>query len=297
MIRKLLLAVVVGVLALTGTASAGQLPRSIDAHGPTLHPEGVAWDPTRQEFLVGSYPHGDISVVRADGRTRTLVHDPRVTSTFGLHVDAIRNRLLAVTGDGVGIFDLRTGRTLNLVKVGVRPNDLAIDWWGNAYVTDPGSDTIFRVDVHGKVTPQVTDPRLGDPSFGLNGIVWHPAGYLLAVRYLDGKLLRISLPDSGITEVQLAKPIIGGDGLALRPDGKLVVVTNNFGAPGGEDAVTVLQPHGLWISATVVKHEVWPIPAPTTVAVTPYGSYVLNGRLDWLIRDHKTSDEFFLTRA
>lgn len=297
MIRKLLLTVLVGSLGLAGTASAGQLPRSIDAHGPTLHPEGVAWDPTRQEFLVGSYPHGDISIVQPDGQTHTLVHDPRVTRTFGVHVDAIRNRVLAVTADGVGIFDLRTGQTLHLVKAGVRPNDLAIDWWGNAYVTDPGSDTVFRVDVNGNVRPQVTDPRLGDPSFGLNGIVWHPAGYLLAVRYMDGKLLRISLRDGGIREVHLDKPIIGGDGLALRPDGKLVVVTNDFGAPGGENAVTILEPRGLWTSATVVKHEAWPIPAPTTVAVTPYGSYVVNGRLDWLINENRTSDEFFLTRA
>jgi DNA-binding beta-propeller fold protein YncE len=294
--RKLLTAVLAGVLLLTGTAEAGQLPRVIDAHGPTLHPEGVTWDPTRHAFLVGSYPHGDISIVDTTGHTRTLAHDPRVTATYGLHVDVVRNRVLAVTQNGVAIFDLRTGATKHVATFGVRPNDLAIDWAGNAYVTDPGSDTIFRVDVAGNVTPQVKDPRLGDPSFGLNGIVWHPAGYLLAVRYLDGKLLRVSLRDSSITEVKLPKPIIGGDGLAFRPNGDLVVVTNKLGAPG-EDAVTVLRPAGLWRSATVVEHREWPVPAPTTVAVTPSGSYVLNGRLDWLILDNRTSDEFFLTRA
>jgi DNA-binding beta-propeller fold protein YncE len=295
--RKLLLAVLAGVLLVTGPATAGQLPQVINGHGPTLHPEGVAWDPARQEFLVGSYLHGDISIVRPDGRTRTLVHDPAVTATFGVHVDAVRNRVLAVTSDGVGIFDLRTGRTLHLVKAGVRPNDLAIDWFGNAYVTDPGSDTIFRVDVAGNVAPQVKDPRLADPTFGLNGIVWHPAGYLLAVRYLDGRLLRIELRDNSITEVRLPRPIIGGDGLALRPDGSLIVVTNKLGAPGGEDAVTVLQPAARWTAARVTQHKAWPITAPTTVAVTPYGSYVLNGRLDWLISDGRTSDEFFLTRT
>jgi hypothetical protein len=295
--KKLVLAVLVGVLSLTSTATAGQLPRQIDAHGPTLHPEGVAWDPTRQSFLVGSYPHGDISVVGKDGRTTPLTHDARVTQTFGVHVDALRGRVLAVTQDGVGIFDLRTGRTLHVVKAGVRPNDLALDWFGNAYVSDPGSDTIFRVSPDGTVKPQVSDPRLGDPSFGLNGIVWHPAGYLLAVRYLDGKLMRISLLDNSITEVELARPITGGDGLALRPDGRLVVVTNDFGAPGGEDAVTVLEPVGMWTGARVVAHETWPISAPTTVAVTPYGDYVVNGRLDWYITDGRTSNEFFVTRA
>jgi sugar lactone lactonase YvrE len=294
--KKLLLTVLAAVLLIGGTADAGQVKRTITGHGNALHPEGVTWDPTRQAFLIGSFTHGDISIVRADGQASTLVHDPRVTQTFGLHVDAIRNRVLAVTADGVGIFDLRTGSTLHLVKAGVRPNDLAIDWAGNAYVTDPGSDTIFRVDLRGTVTPQVRDPRLADPEFGLNGIVWHPAGFLLAVRYRDGRLLRISLHTGKIDEVRLDKPLIGGDGLALRPDGTLIAVTNKIGAPG-EDAVTVLEPRGLWTSAKVTQHRAWPIEAPTTVAVTPYGSYVLNGRLDWVIRDGRTSDEFFLTRA
>ena len=294
--KKLVLAVLVGLLALASTATAGQLPRQIDAHGPGLAAEGATWDPTRQAFLVGSYRLGDISVVGRDGQARTLVHDPRVTQTLGVHVDALRNRVLAVTADGVGIFDLRTGRTLHLVKVGLRPNDLAIDWFGNAYVTDPGSDTIFRVSLDGTVKPQVSDPRLGDPSFGLNGIVWHPAGYLLTVRYLDGKLMRISLRDNSVSEVRLAEPITGGDGMSLRPDGRLVVVTNGFGAPG-KDAVTVLRPGGMWTSATVVSRQAWPIANPTAVAVTQYGDYVLNGRVDWWIKDGRISNEFFVTRA
>jgi sugar lactone lactonase YvrE len=294
--RKLVLAVLAGVLLSTGTAVAGQLPKTINGHGTALHPEGVAWDPTRHAFLIGSLHHGDISVVGADGRARTLVHDPRVTQTLGLHVDAPRSRLLAVTADGVGIFDLRTGRTLHLVKAGVRPNDLAVDRVGNAYVSDPGSDAIFRVDVAGRVTVQVRDPKLADPEFGLNGIVWHPTGYLLAVRYLDGKLLRISLRDGRVDEVRLDRPLIGGDGLVLRADGQLVVVTNKLGAPG-EDAVTVLRPRGLWSEAKVTQRQAWPIAAPTTVAVTPYGSYVLNGLLDVFLTQGTTSDEFFITRA
>jgi hypothetical protein len=61
--------------------------------------------------------------------------------------------------------------------------------------------------------------------------------------------------------------------------------------------VTVLQPQGLWAAAKVTKHVPWPVSGPTTVAVTPYGSYVVSGRLDWLIHDGRTSDEFILRRV
>ena len=50
------------------------------------YPEGIAWDPTRQAFLVGSVATGRISVVGRDGSSRVLAQAPGV-STFGLHVD------------------------------------------------------------------------------------------------------------------------------------------------------------------------------------------------------------------
>jgi DNA-binding beta-propeller fold protein YncE len=289
--RRLLLAVLAGLLLFSGTAAAA--PRVIHGYGEKLHPEGVAWDPTRQAFLVGSYHHGTISVVRADGKARTLVSDPRIANSIGINVDVARNRILATYTEGLGIFDLATGRTLHLVKVGKNANDVAIDWFGNAYVTDIAGDTIYRVDVQGRASAFVKDPRLASPAFGMNGIVWHPAGFLLAVHYDSGKLFKISR--SGIDEVRLDKPLKGGDGMALRPNGDLIVVTNKIGT-AGEDAVTVLRPRGLWDSAKVARHAAWPISAPTTVAVTPFGDYVLNGRLDWLFNENRTSDEFFISR-
>jgi DNA-binding beta-propeller fold protein YncE len=289
--KRLLLAMLAGFLLFSGTAAAS--PQVIRGHGETLHPEGIAWDPTRQAFLVGSYHHGTISVVKADGEARTLVNDPRIASSTGVHVDVARNRILATYTEGLGIFDLTTGRTLHLVKIGKSANDVAIDWFGNAYVTDIAGDTIYRVDVQGRASAFVKDPRLASPAFGMNGIVWHPAGFLLAVQYDSGKLYKITR--GRIDEVRLEKPLKGGDGMALRPNGDLIVVTNKLGTDG-EDAVTVLRSRGLWDSAKVTRHTAWPISAPTTVAVTPFGDYVLNGRLDWLFNENRTSDEFFISR-
>ncbi|SMC89281.1 SMP-30/gluconolactonase/LRE family protein [Kibdelosporangium aridum] len=291
--KRLVLLVLAGLLAITGTASATGLPRVINGYGETLHPEGVAWDPTRQAFLVSSIVRGTISVVGPDGKARTLVNDPALTQPLGVHVDARRNRVLTAYSQGLGIFELSTGRTLHLAKFGKAPNDLAIDWFGNAYVTDPPGDTIYKVDVNGTVTPFVTDKRLAGAAYGMNGVVWHPAGFLLVVHYENGKLFKVTR--NTVTEVAIAKPLVGGDGLAFQRDGSLVVVTNKLGVPG-EDAVTVLRPRSLWASAVVTRHTQTPISAPTTAAVTPYGTYVVHGRLDWLFNEQKLSNEFFLSR-
>lgn len=291
------------------------IPRVVEGRAESLHPEGVAWDPTRRAFLAGSIRHGTVSVVTRDGRVRTLVSDPRMVSTFGLHVDAARGRVLVTYADmglgarstpattgvqsGVGIFDLRTGRLLHLVNLSLGPgkhtaNDLAIDRTGTAYVTDPSSDTIYRVTPDGRGSVFARDARYGSTSIGLNGIAWHPAGYLLVVKYDDGTLFRIPLrhPER-VSTVGLDRPLVGGDGIALHRDGTLVAMTNSLGAPG-EDAVTVLRPRHGWTSARS-RTTAWPVQAPTTVAVTPYGDYAVSGHLEVLLAGD-TTDAFTLRR-
>ena len=89
--------------------------------------------------------------------------------------------------------------------------------------------------------------------------------------------------------------LVGGDGLAFTPDRKLIAVTNKLGAPGLE-AVSVLASSDGYRSARVTSTEAWPIAGPTTAAITPYGTYVLSGRIDVLIAGGQ-SDEFTIARA
>jgi sugar lactone lactonase YvrE len=301
------------LLILTATpAAAHPAPGTITGRSAALHPEGIAWDPLRHAFLLSSIRRGTVEVVR-DGTTSTLISDPRMVSTFGVHV--VRDRVYVAYGDmglglrstsdttykssGLGVFDLATGRPLHVVDLAIGPgrhsaNDVAVDRAGNAYVTDPASDALYRVDRDGHATVLARDARLGSDTIGLNGIVWHPKGFVLAVRYDTGALVKVTRAGR-ISEVALDRPLVGGDGMDLRPDGSLAVVTNALAAPG-EAAVSVLRSSDDWRTARTTRRVApWGDDEPTTIARSPRGSYVVDGDIGTLV-DSSTSDAFTLRR-
>lgn len=310
----------------TAAAVAGRHagPAVIDTRATDVYPEGVAWDPTRRAFLVGSALKGTLSVIRLDGTVTELAPSLGMVSTLGVRVDVARNRILVAYSDfwirqrlevgdqpptsGVAVYALDSGKLQRRIDVArglprTFANDLTFDPKGNIYVTDSVSQTLNRIDLRGRVTPVVSDPRFAADVVGLNGITWHPDGYLLALRYDNGVMYKISpnaRPGHRVAEVRLPEPLVGTDGLALRPDGSLVVVTNdigsNVGAPGGVDAVTVVDSKDGWRSARVRSRvDDWPAAGPTTVAVTPYGDYVLSGEVGTVLVG-QTSDRIVLRR-
>lgn len=306
-------------------------PDVINGIGAQLHPEGIVWDPTRKAFLVGSLRKGTVSVVGRDGGTTPLVTDERLVATGGIRVDPARNRLLVTYDDvyagpdallserstpqtrgrhaGLGIFDLRTGRTIKIVDLGAAPgwhlsNDLAITPDGNAYVTDSFSDTIYRVDTAGNASVFVADPAFQAPiednlpNVGLNGVVYDPHGFLLAVRYDTGALFRIPIDHpQDFTQVRLDEPLVGADGIQWLPDGKLVAATNTIRS-NGIDGVFVVRGAHTWREGRTVSKQPWPDPAPTMTGVAPYGSYVMSSKLNVLFGSggKRTEDGFVLRK-
>jgi len=303
------------------------LPATVHAHADTLYPEGVIWDPTRRAFLVGSSRHGTVSVVHGSGTVTPLIAnpDPRMVSTIGMGLDLARNRLLVSYFDlgegvrstpetllkvsGVGFFDLATGEQRALVDLAIGSEQyhaadrMAIDLFGNAYVCDPAANKIYFVTPRGEASVLVDHTVLAPGvqlglGAGTTGLALHPGGFLLAMNYSEGILVRVPLADPGAAApVELPAPLYGGDGIALRPDGSLIVVTNALSTTQGTDGVTVLRPvDARWSAAEVVRQvRPWPVPAPTDVAVTPRGSYVLSGRADLLAKG-TVSDDFTLQR-
>ena len=310
LLTALLVAPALGLTLAPATADPAHtgLPAVLRPAAENLFPEGVAWDPGRRELLVGSFgTPARISAVGADGVARAVVSDPELTGFAGMKVDTRHNRVVAVYGNpaepaggtGLASYDLATGRRTSLVDLtGSGPrgaNDVVLDKSGTAYVTDALGGAVYRVEPDGTVATLVSDPRLL-PAIGANGIVWHPDGYLLVVNYTTGRLFRLDPRHPALTEVRLATPLIGGDGMALRGDGTLIVATNALaGVPGSRAAVHELLLVGGGRVAVPLADRAWPDPAPTTIAVTPSGSYVLDGRIDKFLAGEPAAD-FVLRR-
>ncbi|HUR04009.1 MAG TPA: hypothetical protein VM347_15805 [Nonomuraea sp.] len=306
--------------------SAAPFGDVITGHADALHPEGVDWDPGRQAFVVSSTRHGTASVVDGHGRVTALVSDPdpRIVSSVGITVDVPRNRLLLGYHDlgigarstpetnlkesGLAVYDLATGEEQYLVDLalGEEPmhaaDRIALDQDGTAYVSDPAANKIYRVGVDGRAEVLV-DSRALSPGWelgtgaGVIGLRVHPAGFLLALHYTTGALLRVSPHSGQVHQVALSGgPIVGGDAFALREDGTAVVVSNKLANANGRDAVIVLSPEEEdWSAAKTLDQQAWPEPNPTDVLPTPHGDYVLSGRPEYLFRG-ETADDFVLRR-
>lgn len=112
-------------------------------------------------------------------------------------------------------------------------DDVAVDPEGNSYITDTKGNKIWKVGVNGEFLYTIKSPLFAPKEWyynlvGLNGIVYHPNGYLLIVHTLSGNLFKVEIGKGD--EVKVVK-IIGsslrfGDGLELLSPTKLVVAGN-----------------------------------------------------------------------
>ena len=214
-------------------------PEAIVIEQAGILPEGVEYDAQGDRFLFGSLSMGTIFEISESGAPEPFIEDPDLASTVGIHIDAANNRLLVTNSDaavfsegdapgaaGLAAYDLATGDRLFLADLGALvpdgrhfANDVTADADGNAYVTDSFSPVIYRVDAEGNAEIFIEDERLGTDSFGLNGIDYHPDGYLLAAVGGSSSLYKIPIDDpTSLTQVELSEPL-SIDGLILFPDG------------------------------------------------------------------------------
>ncbi|MGK0684718.1 SMP-30/gluconolactonase/LRE family protein [Serratia marcescens] len=308
-------------LLLSGVMQAQAVQRiefSPDAAG--AYPEGIAWNPRAGAFLVSSLRGGQLGLVYPDGRYRRFSTGKGLITTSGMLVDAERNRVLVCNEDvGVSLnsapgtrnrvaqvleFNLDTGalqQTYDLSSLSRGPtlaNDLALDAQGNIYVTDSFQPQIYKIDrATRQVSILVRSARLmpaevpaaaqGTQPY-LNGIVYHPDGYLIAADYTRGLLWKVTLDIApAISEIRLPQRLKGPDGLRLKNAHELVIVQSFPGAKGSMSGdVTLLSSNDGWdsayITAVATPSE---LDGPTGAALRDGEVWVVNSRYPRLFAD------------
>ena len=207
---------------------------------PDLLPEGIAYDPRRRTFYLGSINKSKIVALDQDGRRRDFKAsgEDGLASVLGMRVDA-RRRLLWVcsnTRDGAASvfkYALDSGELKGKYTLDERParrqfNDIALGRRGDAYVTDSLGAAVYEIPA-GAERPRPLVKFA--PGVYPNGVALSADERLLYVASAAG----ISLVDIGaktVSELALGENVstVGIDGLYLHR-GSLVAVQNATPAP------------------------------------------------------------------
>lgn len=242
------------------TPSLARTPHVVNFRSLNLYPEGLTWDPSAQHFIVGSQHHRTIHSVSDAAVVETLISDPTLpqnATILGLAIDSIHNRLLALVHsaaplppfNALAAYDLRSRRRVFLsllddetpgvitIKRHVA-NDVAVDFNGNAYVTNSAGNFIWKVDKDGEASvfsrspvfsesPLAVDSDAPFSECGLNGIAYVSKGYLLVVQSNTGKMFKVNADDGLARRVLLTEDLVWADGIAVRSDGVVLVVSHH----------------------------------------------------------------------
>ncbi|XP_050204005.1 uncharacterized protein LOC126654014 [Mercurialis annua] len=276
-------------------------PPAVPTHVFQYHSSGflrecAKWDDLNRRFIV-SFLEGGIGEIRVpdDYSSDTVLEEITVVkdvdlagnSTVGFVVDRPRNRLVVVSADVIGnkysalsAYDLTTWKRVFLTQLSgpsdekAFADDVAVDAEGNAYVTDVKASKIWKVGKDGELLSIIRNPLFTQTPWyknliALNGIVYHPDGFLIVIHTVTGNLYKIDLAKG--EEVKLIKvdgSLSFGDGLELLSPTKLVVA--------GNPSARLVESSDGWETASVAGKFKGPAHRLATAATVKDGKVYLN---------------------
>ncbi|VAH90301.1 unnamed protein product [Triticum turgidum subsp. durum] len=152
-------------------------------------------------------------------------------------------------------------------------DDVASDDDGNAYVTDILGNRIWKVSPDGEPLSVIKNatfrqrPGTMDNLIGLNGIVYHPNGYLLVVHTSGGDLFKVDPKTGAVSVVRVRGTLKSGDGLELISPTKLAVA----GMPS-----RLVESSDDWETASVTGRYVGPVHRIGSSATVKDGDVYVN---------------------
>jgi sugar lactone lactonase YvrE len=280
----------------------GPSPR-IEFQAAESYPEGLEFNKATNLYYISSARLGNIGKVTPQGSYSILHSDSTLKSVYGIKVHPDGKRIFACVGDAnyskytnpatrmkmarLISVDINTGKRLSdtdlskLVPGKHFANDLAFDPQNNVYITDSFAGVIYKVSPTKEVTVFAKDDLFKTEGVGLNGIVYHPNGYLIVDNTAKGQLYKVDLKNpKHVKKVAIENYFVGADGLLLNDKNKLTVVVN-----GGTDKIFQLSSTDDWATAKVIASTLVTdrFTYPTTATQNGKDIWVMNAQFNQLL--------------
>ncbi len=268
----------------------------------TLHPEGVAFDPTTGRLFVSSVRHAKVVVLGPDGRARDFTSpDAKLEATFGLAVDERRQLLWIATsrtpeeasitdprGSGAAVvgLDLATGRVRERWTVAdtTLPHllgDVVLAPDGSLWATDSRTSALYHIIPNGQGGALSPHELHASDWASLQGMAFDPDGRTAWLADWTTGLYRLDLNTNQVTPVENPAEdfMLGIDGLYALAGGDLVAIQNGL-SPARVIRVT-LDESGERVKAIRVLDRHLPIAEEPTLGVMVDGALVYVANSPW----------------
>ena len=285
--------------------------QNITFKSDTLYPEGIAYYAKKDVFFVSSLRHGKIGTVDRKGNYQVFVDSPEMISAIGIRLNEKTNTLYVCTSDpGVSTkttpatqrkfakliaYDAATGTQKYVADLGALnagglnfANDVTFDNEGNVYVTNSFSPIIYKVDDTGTPSIFSTHDEWKGDGFRLNGIVFHPDGFLMAVSS-PGILYKISIKNPKEIKKIKCLLLLGTDGLIYNSNKTELIAISNV-----SQEIFQLRTDDNWDSATAWGKTRSLNTFPTTGTIVGSSYFILNAKLNELFDPKAAKSSTFI---
>lgn len=301
LLRLLSALLITGSLAGMGDARAADTTQEIPLPNSFGYPNGITASP-EGDLYIGSVTSGDILRVAPDGTIeRAFRETDTVFAGTALRLDPKSGLLWVASPDFLGqeINGERVRRPHRIAAIDIAQrsvvwsstlpdegfaNDFALDGDGGVYITDSIRDRILHLAAPGAPFETITDdPLLSPGDLGPAGIVVTSDGDLIIGLYSDGALLRVTLGEGGaqIEKLELTRKIQNPDGLAVAPDGRLLILEG--AVQSGDGKLLAIDPKGP--KPLLVETLADGLDMPLNLTLFGNGVAVTEGRLRHLMLD------------